>query len=125
LREMDRLARSTSHQQQEAKQRPMNDLQEFETRLRRLHPANQKRDEALAELLRIIGGQDESHRTAFELKSQSSAETTRQDTGAPGWCQQPDAQESMLIGDFAAIEAGLLGGNQPQAEIPPEAETLS
>jgi hypothetical protein len=32
----------------------MNDLQEFETRLRRLHPANQKRDEALEVFVRGI-----------------------------------------------------------------------
>ena len=35
---------------------------------------------------------------------------------------QPDAQVRLVGGDFAAIEAGLLGTKQPQAAIPPEAE---
>jgi hypothetical protein len=99
----------------------MNDLQEFETRLRQLHPVNQKGDEALAELVRIVGGQDPSHGAGFELKSQSSA-ATGQHAGEPGRSKQPNVQESIISGDCAAIEAALLGGKQSQAEILPEAE---
>jgi hypothetical protein len=99
----------------------MNDLQEFETPLRQLHPANKKGDEALAELLRIGGGQHASHRPGFELKSQSSA-ATGQHAGEPGQAKQPNVQEGIISGDFAAIEAALLGGKQSQAEILPEAE---
>ena len=48
------------------KRRPMIDLDEFERRLRRPCSTDQKDDGPLAELLRIIGGNDESHEIDFE-----------------------------------------------------------
>ena len=103
------------------KRRPMIDLDEFERRLCRPCSTDQKDDDPLAELLRIIGGKDESHETDFEPKTPLSARA-RQDAGEPGELNQPDAQVRLVGGDFAAIEAGLLGTNQPRAAIPSEAE---
>jgi hypothetical protein len=101
--------------------RPMIDLDEFERRLCPPCSTDQKEGEPLAELLRILGGGDESHETDFEPKTPLSARA-RQDAGEPGELNQPDAQVRLVGGDFAAIEAGLLGTKQPQAAIPSEAE---
>jgi hypothetical protein len=88
-----------------ARRRPMIDLDDFERRLCRPCSTDQKDGDPFAELLRIIGGKDEPHKTDFEPKT-----------------QQPDAQVRLIGGDFAAIEAGLLGTRQPPAAIPSEAE---
>ncbi len=63
----------------------------------------------------------ESHETDFEPKTPLSARA-RQDAEEPEDLNQPDAQVRLVSGDFAAIEAGLLGTKQPQAAIPSEAE---
>jgi hypothetical protein len=96
------------------KRRPMIDLDEFERRLCRPCSTDQKDGDPLAGLLRIIGGKDEPHGTDFEPKTLLSARV-RQDAGEPGESNQPDAQVRLVGGDFAAIEAGLLGTKQPQA----------
>jgi hypothetical protein len=103
------------------KRRPMIDLNEFERRLCLSCSTDQKDGDPFAELLRIIGGKDESHETDFEPKTQLSARAW-QEAGEPGELNQPDAQVRLVGGDFAAIEAGLLGTKQPQAAIPSEAE---
>jgi hypothetical protein len=103
------------------KRRPMIDLDEFERRLCRPCSTDQRDGEPLAELLRVIGGKDESHETDFEPNTQLSARAW-QDAGEPGELNQPGAQVRLISGDFAAIEAGLLGMKQPQAAIPSEAE---
>jgi hypothetical protein len=103
------------------KRRPMIDLDENERRLYRSCSTGQKDDDPLAELLRIIGGKDESHETDFDPKTQLS-ERARQDAGEPGELNQPDAQVRLVGGDFAAIEAGLLGVKQPHAAILRDAE---
>jgi hypothetical protein len=103
------------------KRRPMIDLDEFERRLCPPCPTDQRDDDPLAELLRIIGGKDEPHGTDFEPKTPLSARA-RQDAGEPGESNQPDAHVRLAGGDFAAIEAGLLGTKQPQAAILPEGE---
>jgi hypothetical protein len=103
------------------KQRPMIDLDEFERRLCGPCSADQRDGEPLAELLRIIGGKEESHETDFEPKTPLSARA-QQGTGEPGELNQPGTQVRLIGGDFAAIEAGLLGTKQPQAAIPSEAE---
>jgi hypothetical protein len=103
------------------KRRPMIDLDEFERRLCRPCSTDQRDGEPLAELLRVIGGKDESHETDFEPNTQLSARAW-QGAGEPGELNQPDAHVRLLGGDFAAIEAGLLGTKQPQAAIPSEAE---
>ena len=96
------------------KRRPMIDWDELESRLGRPCSPNEKDDDPLAELLRGIGGKDESHETDFEPNTPFSARV-RQDAGEPGELNQPDAQVRLISGDFAAIEAGLLGTKQPQA----------
>ena len=103
------------------KRRPMIDLDEFESRLCRPCSTDQKDDDPLAELLRIIGGKDKSHETDFEPNIPLSARA-RQDAGESSELNQPDAQVRLIGGDFAAIEAGLLGTKQPQAAISSEAE---
>ena len=96
-----------------AKRRPIIDWDEFERRLCRPCSADQRDGEPLAELLRVIGGKDESHETDFEPNIPLSARAW-QDAGEPGELDQPDAQVRLVGGDFAAIEAGLLGTKQPQ-----------
>jgi hypothetical protein len=96
-------------------------LDEFERRLSPSCSTDQKDGDPLAELLRIIGDKDEPHKTDFEPKTQLSA-TARQDAREPGELNQPDAQVRLVGGDFAAIEAGLLGTKQPQAALLPDAE---
>jgi hypothetical protein len=103
------------------KRRPMIDWDELESRLCRPCSPDEKDDDPLAELLRVIGGKDELHETDFEPNTQLSARAW-QDAGDPGELNQPDAQVRLVGGDFAAIEAGLLGKKQPQAAIPSEAE---
>jgi hypothetical protein len=102
------------------KRRPMIDLDEFEWRLCPPCSTNQMDGDPLAELRRIIGD-DEPHKTDFEPNIQLSARAW-QDAGEPGELNQPDAQVRLVGGDFAAIEAGLLGTKQPQTAIPSEAE---
>jgi hypothetical protein len=100
------------------KRRPMIDLDEFERRLCRpcsTDPTDGEPLAELAELLRII----ESHETDLEPPLSAGA---RQDAGEPGESNQPDATVRLVGGDFAAIEAGLLGTKQPRAAIPPETE---
>jgi hypothetical protein len=71
------------------KRRPMIDLDEFERRLCGPCSTDQKDGDPLAELLRIIGGKDEPHKTDFEPKTSLSA-TARKDAGEPGELNQPD-----------------------------------
>ncbi len=106
------------------KRRPMIDWDEFERRLCAPCSTNQKDGEPLAELaelLRIIDGKDESRETDFEPKTPFSA-IARQDAGEPGELNQPDTQARLAGGDFAAIEAGLLSTQQPEAAILRDAE---
>src|SRR6202022_513537 len=128
-RDVDRPARSTALPKQEAgsmsdiftKRRPMIDWEEFERHLCGPCSTDQRDGEPLAELLRIIAGKEGSHETDFEPETPLS-ERARQEKGEPGELNQPDAQVRLIGGDFAAIEAGLLGAKQPQAAMLPEAE---
>jgi len=104
-----------------AKQRPMIDWDEFERRLRRPCSTDQMDDDPLAELLRVIDGKNESHEAHFEPKNPLSAKA-RPDSKEPAELNQPEAQVRLVGGDFAAIEAGLLGTKQPQAASLPDAE---
>jgi hypothetical protein len=103
------------------KRRKMIDLDEFERRLCQPCSTDQKEDNPLAELLRIIGEKDEPHKTDFEPTPRLSARA-RQDPREPGELDQPDAQVRLVGCDFAAIEAWLLGTKQPHAAIPSDAE---
>ena len=103
------------------KRRPMIDLDEFERRLGRPCSTDQRDGDPLAELLRIIGDKDEPHKTDLEPKTQLSA-MARPDIGETGEWKQPDAQVHLVGGNFAAIEAGLLGTKQPDAVTLRDAE---
>jgi hypothetical protein len=98
------------------KRRPMIDLDEFERRLGRPCSTDQRDGDPLAELLRIIGDKDEPHKTDLEPKTQLSA-MARPDIGETGEWKRADAQVHLVGGDFAAVEAGLLGTKQPEATI--------
>src|ERR1700730_13797 len=119
-----------------AKRQPMIDFDEFERHLCPPRFTDQKVDDLLAELLRIVGDKDEpyNNKNDFEPKPQLSAKA-RQDGAEPGERKQPEAatlpgaERSMvedktpnspgplISGNFAAIEAGLLGALQEQAPV--------
>jgi hypothetical protein len=96
------------------KRRPMIDLEEFERRLRKPLAANQGDDDPLAELARFVGEQEDPYRhedpykTVFEPLSRRPAETLRRGPDH-GEGEERGAHEPLIGGDFAAIEAGLLG----------------
>ena len=103
------------------KRRPMIDLDEFERRLGRPCSTDQKDDDPLAELRRIIGDKNEPHKTNFEPKTQLPA-MARPDLGETGEGKQPDAQAHLVGGNFTTIEAELLGTKQPDAVTLRDAE---
>jgi hypothetical protein len=90
------------------KRRPMIDLEEFERRLRKPLAANQGDDDPLAELARFVGEQEDPYKAVFEPLSRRPAGTL---LGGPdhGEGEERGAHEPLIRGDFAAIEAGLLG----------------
>jgi hypothetical protein len=90
------------------KRRPMIDLEEFERRLRKPLAANQGDDDPLAELARFVGEQEDPYQTVFEPLSRRPAGTLRCGPDH-GEGKEPGAHEPLIGGDFAAIEAGLLG----------------
>ena len=81
------------------KRRPMIDMEEFERRLRRQSSGNRTEDDPLAELARIINGQQDSSQRVAEPQGQSSTEAREvarssseaQETQAQG----PDAVQSL------------------------------
>lgn len=92
-----------------AKRRPMIDLDEFERRLRQPSAASRgMEDDPLAELARLVGGQDDPYKTVFGAHGQPRT-AEDQESAFSG---EPDAGERLISGDFAAIEAGLLGARE-------------
>jgi hypothetical protein len=95
--------------EQIVKRRPMIDLEEFERRLRQPLAAMPRDDDPLAELARSFAGHDvDPYKTVFEPLNRrpSGAWLGEQDRG-DGKLQA--ARQPLIGGDFAAIEAGLLG----------------
>jgi hypothetical protein len=97
------------------KRRPMIDLEEFERRLRKPLAANQGDDDPLAELARFVGEQEDPYKedpykTMFEPLSRRPAGTWRRPDHGEG--EERGAHEPLIRGDFAAIEAGLLGATR-------------
>ncbi|MGH6821024.1 MAG: hypothetical protein ACREDU_09215, partial [Methylocella sp.] len=90
------------------KRRPMIDLEEFERRLRKPLAVNQGDDDPLAELARFVGEQEDPYKTVFEPLSRRPAGTLRRGPDY-GEDEERGAHEPLIGGDFAAIEAGLLG----------------
>lgn len=96
------------------KRRPMIDMDEFERRLRKPLAPSQREDDALAELARFVSGQEDPFKTVFEPlnkrpPSASGNGYEKAETGVRGM------QEPLIRGDFASVEAGLLGSG-PHAE---------
>lgn len=93
------------------KRRPMIDLEEFERRLRQPLAAHQREDDPLAELARLVGEQEDPYKSVFEPLRRRPAAPLRS-----SWDQVEDqevpAREPFVGGDFAAIEAGLLGATR-------------
>src|ERR1700704_6162165 len=92
----------------------MIDLEEFERRLRKPLAAIQGDDDPLAELARFVGEQEDPYRTVFEPLSQRPAGTLRREPDH-GEAEQRGAHEPHIGGDFAAIEAGLLGATRHES----------
>jgi hypothetical protein len=96
-----------------ARQRPMHDVQDFNTH-GQSRPANQLGNEALlAALLRITGELDERPWTPSELSDPSAG--AQPHAVEPVRPEDPVEQQRVLGGDFAAIEDGLRGEWQSQA----------
>jgi hypothetical protein len=96
------------------KRRPMIDLEDFERRLRKPLAGNHGDDDPLAELARFVGAQEDPYKTVFEPLSRLPAGTSRrgpdhEDHEDHGEGKEIGAHEPLIGGDFAAIEAGLLG----------------
>jgi hypothetical protein len=90
------------------KRPPILDLEEFERRLRKPLAAIQGDDDPLAELARFVGEQEDPYKTVFEPLSRRPAGTLRREPDH-GEGEERGAHEPLIGGDFAAIEAGLLG----------------
>ncbi|MGH6843470.1 MAG: hypothetical protein ACRECU_01850, partial [Methylocella sp.] len=95
------------------KRRPMIDLEEFERRLRKPLAGNRGEDDPLAELARFVGEHEDPYgedpyRKALEPLSRRPAGPSRSGPDH-GEGEERGGHEPLIRGDFAAIEAGLLG----------------
>jgi hypothetical protein len=109
------------------KRRPMIDLEEFERRLRKPVTASPRDDDPLAELARSFAGEEvDPYKTVFEPLNRrpSGAWRNEQDRG-DGRVQA--GRQPLIGGDFAEIEAGLLGtaryDNSESLSAPDEVES--
>ena len=97
--------------EQIVKRRPMIDLEEFERRLRQPLAAPQRDDDPLAELARSFGGAEaDPYKTVFEPLNRRPAAAWRNEDRTDGKAQ--GARAPLIGGDFASIEAGLLGAGE-------------
>ena len=113
------------------KRRPMIDLEEFERRLRKPLATNQRDDDPLAELARsFAGGEEDPYKTVFEPLSRRPSGSWRSEQDR-GEIKIQGARQPLIGGDFAAIEAGLLGagprhnGAESLSAVPNETELYS
>jgi hypothetical protein len=102
------------------KRRPMIDFEEFERRLRKPLSLSQGDNDLLAELARFGGGQvdphiDDPYKSLFEPQSRQAAGAVR--AGQDGEEKERAKSEPLIRGDFASIEAGLLGADLPEGEM--------
>jgi len=102
------------------KRRPMIDFEEFERRLRKPLSLSQEDNDPLAELARFGGGQvepylDDPYRSMFEPQGRQALGAGRagQEHGKAKAEERPKT-EPFIRGDFASIEAGLLGADLPE-----------
>ncbi|MEJ0094283.1 MAG: SPOR domain-containing protein [Methylocella sp.] len=98
----------------------MIDLEQFERRLRQPNAANRTDEDPLVELARLVGRHDDPYKAVFEPQPQHEPQNHHaQDHHAvEAWdeveANDLSAQDRLINGDFAAIEAGLLGARQQQ-----------
>jgi hypothetical protein len=95
-----------------AKRRSMIDFEEFERRLRPANNSGRTEGDPLAELARLGGGREDPYKSVFEPRGQGSANAWDQGESNPA---DPGRGAS---GDFAAIEAGLLGARRDATTRP-------
>jgi hypothetical protein len=100
------------------KRRPMIDFEEFERRLRKPLSLSQEDYDPLAELARFGGGQvepypDDPYRSMFEPQGRQAASAGRAGQ-EQGEVKERPKPEPFIRGDFASIEAGLLGAELPE-----------
>jgi SPOR domain len=100
------------------KRRPMIDFEEFERRLRKPLSLSQEDYDPLAELARFGGGQvepyiDDPYRSMFEPQGRQAAGVGRAEQEQSEAKERPKP-EPFIRGDFASIEAGLLGADLPE-----------
>jgi hypothetical protein len=98
------------------KRRPMIDMEEFERRLQKPLGPNAQDDDPLAELARFVAGQEDPYKAVFAPSNRRPDRALRgagdkSESGGRG------PQEPFIRGDFAAIEAGLLGAARPNSEV--------
>src|SRR5262249_36013032 len=89
-----------------------------ERRLRKPLSLSQGDNDLLAELARFGGGQgdiDDPYRSLFETPSQQAAGAVR--AGQDGEAKERAKPEPLIRGDFAAIQARLLGAELPEDEM--------
>jgi SPOR domain len=102
----------------------MIDLEEFERRLRKPLSLSQQENDPLAELARFGGGQedpdrDDPYKDMFEAQTRLANGAMHDRRDARSEVKGP-VQEPLIRGDFASIEAGLLGSEEamsPSAHI--------
>ncbi|VFU07976.1 protein of unknown function [Methylocella tundrae] len=114
----------------------MIDLEQFERRLRQPNTAGRADEDPLAELARLVGGQDDDaykadpYKAVFEQKGQqpSAGRAETHDDYADAYETErwrepaPDdlaEQERLISGNFASIEAGLRATGRPPAGLAP------
>ena len=91
------------------KRHPMIDMEEFERRLRQ-SSGNQTDDDTLAELARLISGQQDSFQRFAEPQGQGSAEARQMATPSPEAqeteAQEPDAPQNLDDDNMACHDSG-------------------
>ncbi len=91
------------------KRHPMIDMEEFERRLRQ-SSGNQTEDDPLAELARLISGQQDSFQRFAELQGQGSTEARQMATPSPEApeteAQEPDAPQNLDDDNMACHDSG-------------------
>ncbi len=95
----------------------MIDLDEFERRLRKPLSLSQQENDPLAELARFGGGQDDlfandPYANMFEPQSRLANGALQGERNEKSHAQGRGMQEPLIHGDFASIEAALLGGEE-------------
>ncbi len=104
------------------KRRPMMDLAEIEGPLRRPRSANRWDNEPIAELARLLGRQDDLGKSGLQTDDVGQMNGRLISGSESSERKEPPPLERFITGDFAAIEAGLLGLGRQSRARPARAE---